>query len=117
MVEGGVVCNIGVQLMRLTGGRLVATLHRVNTLKIDQDRYTIPYVLSTKLEKPVLPLPQFNDPELAKMHAAPNPRIQKLLAIEDPLVRSGFARLSLFPAVTQKLYSAEFEEGKRLGVL
>jgi hypothetical protein len=51
------------------------------------------------------------------MHAAPNPRIQNLLAIEDPLIRSGFARLSLFPAVTQKLYPAEFEEGKRMGVL
>ncbi|KAG6907940.1 putative NRPS-like protein biosynthetic cluster [Tephrocybe rancida] len=116
-VEGGVVCNIGVQLMKLTGGRLVATMHRVNTLKIDKDRYTIPYVLSTKLEKPVLPLPQFANPELAKMHAAPNPRIQKLLAIEDPLIRSGFARLSLFPAVTKKLYPAEFEEGQRMGIL
>ncbi|KAG6811380.1 putative NRPS-like protein biosynthetic cluster [Tricholoma furcatifolium] len=116
-VEGGVVCNIGVQLMRLTGGRLVATLHRVNTLKIDRDRYTIPYILSTKLEKPVFPLPQFANPELAKMHAAPNPRIQKLLAIEDPLVRSGFARLSLFPAVTKKLYAAEFEEGQKMGIL
>ncbi|RDB19399.1 Atromentin synthetase [Hypsizygus marmoreus] len=117
MVEGGVVCNIGVQLMKLTGGRLVATMHRVNTLKIDQDRYTIPYVLSTKLSKPVLPLPQFAHPELAKGHAAPNPKIQKLMAIEDPLVRSGFARLSLFPAVTKKLYPKEFEEGEKLGIL
>jgi hypothetical protein len=60
-------------------------------------RYTIPYVLSTKLEKPVLPLLQFNNPDLAKMHTAPNPRMQKLMAIEDPM-------LSLFPAVTKKLY-------------
>ncbi|KAG5636308.1 putative NRPS-like protein biosynthetic cluster [Sphagnurus paluster] len=117
MVPGGVVCNIGVQLMKLTGGRLVATLHRVNTLKIDQDRYTIPYVLSTKLEKPVLPLPQFAHPEAAKSHVMPNPRIQRLLAIEDPLVRSGFARLSLFPAVTAKLYPKEFEEGQKMGIL
>ena len=51
------------------------------------------------------------------MHTMPNPRVQKLMAIEDPLIRSGFARLSLFPAVTQKLYSKEFEEGQRLGVL
>lgn len=28
----------GMQLMKLTGGRLVATLHRVNTMKIDKDR-------------------------------------------------------------------------------
>ncbi|KAF8079199.1 acetyl-CoA synthetase-like protein [Lyophyllum atratum] len=120
MVEGGVVCNIGMQLMKLTGGRLVATLHRVNTLKIEQDRYTIPYVLSTKLDKPVLPLPQFANPDSlakAKAHAAPNPKIQKLMAIEDPLIRSGFARLSLFPAVTKKLYPVEFAEGQRMGVL
>lgn len=61
MVEGGVVCNIGMllkflptsllytnlwwpvgmQLMKLTGGRLVATLHRVNTLKIEEDRLAL----------------------------------------------------------------------------
>lgn len=51
------------------------------------------------------------------MHAIPNPRIQKLMAIEDPLVRSGFARLSLFPAVTKKLYPAEFKEGEQMGIL
>jgi len=57
MVKGGVVCNVGeswqisllviapilldagMQFMRLTGGKLVATTHRVNTLKIDNDRY------------------------------------------------------------------------------
>ncbi|KAG6871775.1 hypothetical protein C0995_000225 [Termitomyces sp. Mi166 len=107
----------GVQLMRLTGGRLVATLHRVNTLKINKDRYTIPYVLSTRLEKPVFPLPQFNDPEMAKVHATPNPKIQKLMGIEDPFIRSGFARLSLFPAVAQKLYPVEFKEGQHMGIL
>lgn len=35
MVKGAVV---GMQLMLLTGGKLVATTHRVNTLKIDEDR-------------------------------------------------------------------------------
>ena len=57
MVKGGVVCNVGesweiyllvnapmlfetgMESMRLTGGKLVATTHRVNTLKIDDDRY------------------------------------------------------------------------------
>lgn len=151
MVEGGVVCNIGndacypevvtladinlgMQLMKLTGGKLVATTHRVNTLKINEDRYathdvvpwqpsyvcnryTIPYVLSTTLGKQVVPLPQFTSPSVAKEHVAPNPKVQRLLAIDDPLVRSGYARLSLFPAATQKLYPQEFEEGKRLGVL
>lgn len=39
MVPGGVVCNIGMHLMKLTGGKLVATTHRVNTLKIEEDRW------------------------------------------------------------------------------
>lgn len=61
LVEGGVVCNIGsfncfyvilanadtcmigMQLMKLTGGKLVATTHRVNTLKIDKDRF-VPFL-------------------------------------------------------------------------
>ncbi|KAH9487379.1 putative NRPS-like protein biosynthetic cluster [Psilocybe cubensis] len=117
MVEGGVVCNVGMQFMRLTGGKLVATTHRVNTLKIDNDRYTIPYVLTTKLEKPVVPLPQFDNPSLVKVHVAPNSKVQALMAIEDPLIRSGYARLSLFPAAAQKMYPKEWEEAKKLGIV
>jgi len=116
MVEGGVVCNIGMQLMKLTGGRLVATTHRVNTLKIEQDRYTIPYVLSTRLEKAITTLPQFTSVG-AKIHVAPNPKILKLMAIEDPLIRSGYARLSLFPAATKRLYPKEFKEAQELGIV
>ncbi|KAH9487375.1 putative NRPS-like protein biosynthetic cluster [Psilocybe cubensis] len=117
MVEGGVVCNVGMQFMRLTGGKLVATTHRVNTLKIDQDRYTIPYVLTTKLEKPILPLPQFDNPAMAKVHVAPNPKVQALMSIKDPLTRSGYARLSLFPAAAQKMYPKEWEEARQLGIV
>ncbi|KAI0635109.1 Clavaminate synthase-like protein [Trametes polyzona] len=117
MIEGGVVCNIGMQLMKLTGGKLVATTHRVNTLSISEDRYTIPYVLSTKLEKEVRPLPQFADGNLAKDHVAPNPKILKLMSIADPLERSGYARLSLFPAVARKLYPREFERAHELGLM
>lgn len=123
------------QLMKLTGGRLVATTHRVNTMKIEEDRfvfstflvamianiisnrYTIPYVLSTKLDKPVVPLPQYSSGDAAKAHVAPNAKIIKLMEIEDPLVRSGYARLSLFPAASQKLYPKEFDEARRLGIL
>lgn len=103
--------------MRLTSGKLVATTHRVNTLKIEQDRYTIPYVLTTKLEKAVVPLPQFADAAAATVHVAPNPKILKLAAVEDPLVRSGYARLSLFPAATKKLYPKEFEHAHELGLM
>ncbi|KAI0659129.1 Clavaminate synthase-like protein [Cubamyces menziesii] len=116
-VEGGVVCNIGMQLMRLTGGKLVATTHRVNTLLIDKDRYTIPYVLSTKLDKPVETLPQFSGADVAKEHIAPNAKILRLASISDPLERSGYARLTLFPAMAKKLYPKEFQRAEELGLL
>ncbi|KAJ7094323.1 acetyl-CoA synthetase-like protein [Mycena epipterygia] len=117
MVKGGVVCNIGMQLMKLTGGKLVATTHRVNTLKIEEDRFTIPYVLSTRLERDIVPLPQFASPDSAKVHVAPNPKIALLMGIKDPLLRSGYARLSLFPAATAKLYPKEFEEAQEMGIV
>lgn len=108
---------LGMQLMKLTGGKLVATTHRVNTLKIKEDRFTIPYVMSTKLEKPVIPLPQFASPDFAKAHVTPNPKIAKLMQIEDPQIRSGFARLTLFPAATSKLYPNEFEQARQMGLV
>ncbi|KAJ7210106.1 acetyl-CoA synthetase-like protein [Mycena pura] len=117
MVKGGVVCNIGMQLMKLTGGKLVATTHRVNTLKIDEDRFTIPYVLSTRLEKEIIPLPQFASPDSAKAHFAPNPKIGVLMGIKDPLLRSGYARLTLFPAATANLYPKEFEQARQMGIV
>ncbi|KAJ7186458.1 acetyl-CoA synthetase-like protein [Mycena filopes] len=117
MVKGGVVCNIGMQLMKLTGGKLVATTHRVNTLKIDADRYTIPYVLTTRLEKDISPLPQFDSPSAAKDHFVPSPKIARLTGMKDPLRRSGFARITLFPAAAAKLYPKEFEEARQLGVV
>ncbi|KAI0330626.1 Clavaminate synthase-like protein [Cubamyces sp. BRFM 1775] len=116
-VEGGVVCNIGMQLMQLAGGKLVATTHRVNTLLIDEDRYTIPYVLSTRLDKPAETLPQFSSANVAKEHIPPNPKILRLASISDPLERSGYARLSLFPAIAKKLYPNEFKRAEELGLM
>lgn len=82
-----------------------------------RSRYTIPYVLSTRLDKQVVPLPQFDNPALAKSHAVPNAKIQALMAVEDPLKRSGYARLSLFPTAAQKLYPEEWEEAQNLGIV
>lgn len=125
------------QLDKLTGGSLVATNHRVNTLRIDADRlglarciwevnvslgpfgfrFTLGYARSTKLDKPVVPLPQFASSHSAKVHSAPNPKMEKLMAVENPLVRSGYARMLLFPAAAKKLYPTEFEEARRMGIV
>ncbi|PSR80626.1 hypothetical protein PHLCEN_2v6695 [Hermanssonia centrifuga] len=73
--------------------------------------------MSTRLDVPIKPLPQFDSEEAAKIHVPPNAQVLKLMKIEDPLLRSGYARLSLFPAATQKLYPKEFEEGREMGIL
>ena len=74
-------------------------------------------MLSTKLDKTVVPLPQFAHGDAAKFHVAPNPKILKLMSISDPLERSGYARLSLFPAATRKLYPKEFEQAHQMGLM
>jgi hypothetical protein len=43
--------------------------------------------------------------------------MERLMAVKDPLVRSGYARMLLFPAATEKLYPKEFEEAKVMGLL
>jgi hypothetical protein len=80
-------------------------------------RFTLGYARSTKLDKPVVPLPQFASPDSAKIHSAPNPKMDRLMAIKDPLVRSGFARLLLFPAATKKMYPNEYEEARQMGII
>ncbi|KAF5359112.1 hypothetical protein D9756_003159 [Leucocoprinus leucothites] len=63
-VPGGVICTIGLQLMRLTGGRLVGTAYRINTSSLDMDRYTIPYALAAGEDKPVRTHPRFEQSNL-----------------------------------------------------
>ena len=80
-------------------------------------RYTIPYVLTTKPETPIVPLPQFGNQAVEKVHVAPNERVQALMSLKDPLRRSGYARLSLFPAAAKKWYPKEWEEAQKLGIV
>jgi hypothetical protein len=80
-------------------------------------RFTLGYARSTKLDKPVIPLPQFASTDAAKVHSAPNPKMERLMAVKDPLVRSGYARMLLFPAATEKMYPREFEEARQMGIV
>ena len=74
-------------------------------------------MLTTRLEKAIVTLPQYANGSMATAHVAPNPKILKLMTVQDPLVRSGYARLSLFPYATQKMYPKEFEEAHQLGIV
>ena len=80
-------------------------------------RYSIPYALTTKLETPIIPLPQFDNQAMAKVHVAPNKKVQALMSVKDPLTRNGYARLSLFPAAAKKWYPKEWEEARKLGIV
>jgi len=66
-VPGGVICMIGRQLMRLTGGRFASTAYRVNTAELEQDRYAISYALSTRADKAVVVHPQLESPGLSSL--------------------------------------------------
>lgn len=48
------IINIGMQLMRLTGGRFAATSYRIDAAKLDRDRSVL--YLSFKLSQPLLTL-------------------------------------------------------------
>jgi hypothetical protein len=116
IVQINVTSYTGMQLMRLTGGKLVATTHRVNTFLLEEDRYTIPYAISTRLDRTIAPLPQFAT-GASKAHAPPDSRVLKLNAIADPLVRGGYARLCFFPAAAKKLYPKQYQELQEMGIL
>jgi hypothetical protein len=79
-------------------------------------RFTLGCARSTKLDKPVVPLPQFAFPAAAKIHAAHNLKMEKLMAVQDPLARSGYARMLLFPAAAEKMYPKEFE-ARQMGIV
>lgn len=57
LIPGTVVVNLGLVLAELTGGLLQATTHRVNSLKINKRRITVPYFLTPAPDVPLLPIP------------------------------------------------------------
>ncbi|EKM78142.1 hypothetical protein AGABI1DRAFT_61174 [Agaricus bisporus var. burnettii JB137-S8] len=56
-IPGSVICMVGTQLTRLTGGRLIETSYRIDPSGC-QNRYTIPYALSTMPDKTVIVHPR-----------------------------------------------------------
>jgi hypothetical protein len=43
--------------------------------------------------------------------------MERLMAVKDPLARSGYARMLLFPAACQRMYPKEYEEARQLGIV
>jgi hypothetical protein len=43
--------------------------------------------------------------------------MERLMAVKDPLARSGYARMLLFPAAANKMYPKEYEEARQMGIV
>ncbi len=60
-IEGAFVVNIGDMTEALSGGRFVATSHRVR--KVAEERYSFPLFFACDYDVQIEPLPQFRTPE------------------------------------------------------
>lgn len=96
-VPGSVVVNIGGTLQYVSGGRMVATTHRVNPLKTGARRISLPYFLLPRLDEPLL---KFDG------KSAPHGRHRGVSYAVD--------RMNLFPRCTQRFYPKEYEEVKTM---
>jgi isopenicillin N synthase-like dioxygenase len=99
VIPGAVIVNAGGTLMHLSKGRVVATLHRVNTLLIPpgEDRISLPYFLLPNMEGSLVP---FGD-------AADDTGYD---SSRDRGTNACVNRMNLFRQVTKQWWAEEFEE-------
>lgn len=90
VIPGSVVANIGGTLQKLSSGRMIATMHRVNPLKAPSRRVSLPYFRLPRLDCPLEP---FDGSTL----------IQR-----DRGLDYAYDRMKLFPQVTARWYRDEF---------
>ncbi|KAI9018246.1 hypothetical protein DFJ74DRAFT_210510 [Hyaloraphidium curvatum] len=64
-LPGHVIVNVGMPLMNVTSGYLLATMHRVNANKAPKRRISIPCFLSPDPDRPMHPLPELRAKELS----------------------------------------------------
>eukprot|EP00947_MAST-08B_sp_MAST-8B-sp1_P003016 g3016.t1 len=100
-VPGGVCVNIGASLMKLSGGKMLATTHRVNPLKIvAAHRVSLPYFLLPSLDGELIPF----DEQLATCP----PAVTKV--VRDRGAAYALDRMNLFPAVARRWYPQEHRQ-------
>eukprot|EP01062_Namystynia_karyoxenos_P084120 TRINITY_DN9831_c0_g1_i1.p1 TRINITY_DN9831_c0_g1~~TRINITY_DN9831_c0_g1_i1.p1 ORF type:complete len:208 (+),score=61.49 TRINITY_DN9831_c0_g1_i1:617-1240(+) len=99
-LPGSVTVNIGATLQKLSGGRLRATLHRVNPLLSKGPRVSLPYFLLPRLDGSLLPFTV--DPVTARH----KPRADRgLLYAAD--------RMRIFDKASRRWYSREWPQVQR----
>merc|ERR1712151_274164 len=91
--------NSGGTLMHLSRGRVVATLHRVNTTLIPygETRVSLPYFLVPKMEGALIP---FGEPKSDTGYDKDR----------DRGTNAAINRLNLFRQVTKRWWQAEFDQ-------
>merc|ERR1711939_1272908 len=99
VIPGAVIVNSGGTLMHLSRGRVVATLHRVNTTLIPEgeSRVSLPFFLIPKMDGQLIP---FGNTGLSTGYGSDR----------DRGTNAAINRLSLFRQVTKRWWQAEFEK-------
>lgn len=92
VIPGSVVVNIGGTLQKLSSGRMIATMHRVNPLKAPHRRVSLPYFRLPRMDCPLEP---FDGSTL----------IQR-----DRGLDYAYDRMKLFPEVTARWYHDEWPQ-------
>jgi len=101
VVPGTVVVNIGTTLMKLSGGRMISTTHRVNpTLAMDGNRVSLPYFLLPHLEGDLVP---FHEPQ-----SRVGPRASEARAGRDRALAYAVDRCALFRDAADRWYREDF---------
>jgi isopenicillin N synthase-like dioxygenase len=101
IIPGAVCVNCGSTLQHLSGGRMVATMHRVNTCRIPDHttRVSCPFFLMPRFDAKLVPFRE------ADTNSTNHPD-------QDRGMAAAFNRLSLFRPCTRKFWQEEFEAMK-----
>lgn len=104
VVPGAVCVNVGSTLQHLSGGRMIATVHRVNTACIPNGR--------TRVSLPFFLLPRFTG-ALTPFDFDPcAPGAGTDYATADRGMMAAYNRMSLFPTCTRQFWADEFNRIK-----
>jgi len=99
VVPGAVVVNVGGTLMHLSGGRLVATLHRVNPFLVPpgESRISMPFFLIPRMEGPLIPFFEKDDKKETGYSQD-----------RDRGTNAAVNRMATFPQCTRRWWKDEF---------
>lgn len=102
MIPGAVAVNVGTCLQHLSSGRMVATVHRANTLLIPENetRVSLPFFLLPKLEGNLIPF---------GMSADASDENWTIKKDRDRATVAAFDRMDDFSESTKRWYKKEFK--------